>query len=409
MVNILDLKSINYNQIQKGPSPVAIVLGLNVTGLCIIRSLGRRNIPVIAIDSNIVGPSSHTKYSKNVLCTQLFDEPLLECLITLGRHLNTKAVLFPANDLSVLTICKYRADLNPYYEFVLPDEDVTELLINKKKFHEYAVKNEYNVPNTYFISDLAGIQMASDNLEFPCIIKPEYRDEIWNAHFNKKNIITDCKEDFINACNLVINYGCKVIVQEWIAGSDSDIFFCLAYIDRNFTPLAVFTGRKIRQYPVYTGSTSIAESIWQPEVAKQAIKVLSDVQCVGLCSVEFKNDRKNGNFKIIEPTVGRVNLQEALSVHSGMDIPFIAYQDALGRDPHPFNSFKEGIKWIYEEADLFSVLEYRRQKQITLKEYLASLQGKRSYALFASDDLKPFLSFVLNTSWHTLKRLRSLL
>ena len=183
-------------------------------------------------------------------------------------------------------------------------------------------------------------------------------------------------------------------MQEWIEGTDKDVFYCLTYINSKHKPIAVFTGKKIRQYPVLTGSTSLAESKWTPHIAEESIRLLRTAGCIGICSVEFKYSKKDNIFLITEPTVGRTDTQEGSSINSGMDIPYVAYLDALGQDPEPLTYFREGIKWINEPEDYNSVLNHLKNGNITLKELVASYKGKRTYALKAKDDPLPFIAFL---------------
>ena len=58
-----------------------------------------------------------------------------------------------------------------------------------------------------------------------------------------------------------------MIVQEWIEGDDSDIYFCLQYIGDGGTAVASFVGRKLRSWPPRIGGT--ASCIAAPEHAHE--------------------------------------------------------------------------------------------------------------------------------------------
>jgi predicted ATP-grasp superfamily ATP-dependent carboligase len=186
-----------------------------------------------------------------------------------------------------------------------------------------------------------------------------------------------------------------LIFQEWIPGGDQQVYFCLAYIDRDGKPLALFTGRKLRQYPSLTGNTSLAESINHQQLAEITFKILNTVGCIGLCSMEFKYDASDGSFKITEPTVGRVDLQEGISILAGLDIPFIAYQDALGISQSAQMDYKVGMKWINEPLELNSFLTQTRQNANGVGSFFHPYQGHRSFALLSYNDPIPFLHFLI--------------
>src|SRR5699024_2674480 len=47
-----------------------------------------------------------------------------------------------------------------------------------------------------------------------------------------------------------------IVIQEWIEGKDSDIYFCLQYITAAGETAASFVGRKIRSWPPHVGGTA---------------------------------------------------------------------------------------------------------------------------------------------------------
>jgi D-aspartate ligase len=297
-----------------------------------------------------------------------------------------------------LTVSDHEDELKAYYHFILPPKKTIEMLMNKRLFHEFATQNGFNVPNTFFIKNKEDIEKIGNLSSYPCVIKPEFRDLSWISDVSKihKILFAASKDEFFS---LFKNYNISdksLVVQEWIDGSDADVYYCLTYINRNQEPLAVFTGKKIRQFPILTGSTAFAESKWNPYVAAESVRLLKKAGCIGICSMEFKHSKKDNEYKITEPTVGRTDTQEGSSINSGMDIPYIAYLDALGQNPEPLHYFCEGIKWINEPEDYSSVRNYIKNKNISLKELICSYKGKRTYALKAMDDPLPFITFIGN-------------
>jgi predicted ATP-grasp superfamily ATP-dependent carboligase len=268
--------------------------------------------------------------------------------------------------------------------------------MNKKLFHEFAVQNDFDVPKTLFVHGEKDIHRVGYTTSYPCLIKPAYHEKNWENHVSKIDKILHVKsrnEYF----NFFRNYNLSndpLIVQEWIEGSDEDVFYCLAYINRKKEPAALFTGKKIRQYPVLTGSTSVAEGKRNAHVSEQSEKLLKTAGCIGICSVEFKYSKKDDVYYITEPTVGRTDTQEGSGIDAGMDIPYIAYLDALGYDHEPVMYFREGIKWINEPEDYNSVSMYLKRRGMSIGELIASYRGKRTYALSAIDDPLPFITFL---------------
>jgi predicted ATP-grasp superfamily ATP-dependent carboligase len=382
--------------------PPAVVTGTSVNALSIIRSLGRRGVNVMAIDAGSGDYGAKSRYCEVRSCKSLNGNALTDLIVDIGSTLDKKPVLFCTSDTAVLNVSNHRADIEKYYDFVLPPHHVIETLMSKRLFDDFAVANGFLVPRTLFTQDEDEARKAADKISYPCLIKPEYRDHSWSSLVSStdKVLLAESKKVLINYFKKYNISNRNLVIQEWIEGSDDDVYFCLLYVNRDFEPLAVFTGRKIRQYPVLTGSTSFAESLWVPSIAKDSLRLVKTAGCKGLCSVEFKRSKKDQRFYITEPTVARSDTQEGISICSGMDIPFLAYLDAIGKNPKPLRQFKEGVKWINEPLEFYSIQSYLRNGEIKVKDCIASYKGKRTYGLWALDDPLPFIDFV----WDKTKR-----
>jgi predicted ATP-grasp superfamily ATP-dependent carboligase len=184
-----------------------------------------------------------------------------------------------------------------------------------------------------------------------------------------------------------------LIIQQWVDGGDSEVHFVLAYISRDHEPLGVCMGRKLRQYPPLTGSTSVAETISIPEIEEAALRLLLKAKCVGFCSVEFKKSKRDGEFYITEPTIGRPDTQEGICIAADSDFSLIAYLDAIGGKVEKKGKFRSGIRWINEPLE-FYCLQQLWGGGSSIREFFSIYGGKRSYSVWAGDDLRPVVAFV---------------
>jgi predicted ATP-grasp superfamily ATP-dependent carboligase len=132
----------------------------------------------------------------------------------------------------------------------------------------------------------------------------------------------------------------------------------------------------------------------------------------GLANIEFKKDPRDGRFKLIE-----VNPRSALSgetaVASGVDIPYIAYRDMIGEKVQRDAFFSEGVKWVDLVEDFKASLLNGCERKLTLAEWIRSLRGRRSYAIWSADDPLPFIiqftrlsRLVLSKMFHSFKTRR---
>jgi hypothetical protein len=139
----------------------------------------------------------------------------------------------------------------------------------------------------------------------------------------------------------------QIIVQEWIDGPDTELYFTLFSCDRDGDLLGVFTGRKLLCDPPGIGTTAVC--VAAPEVAQELLGPTTDfvrrVGYRGLGSLEFKRDLPRGRFVIIEPTVGRTDWQEEIATLCGVNLPLRTYQAELGRGSSPANGAAAPIAW----------------------------------------------------------------
>jgi predicted ATP-grasp superfamily ATP-dependent carboligase len=130
----------------------------------------------------------------------------------------------------------------------------------------------------------------------------------------------------------LLSSGGRYIVQEWIPGDDSLIFFCLFYCGRDGSPVSTFTGRKIVSNPPVVGSTGICVAAPEAgsELEQLTRRFINHVGFAGMGSLEFKWHPTRRVFMIVEPTVGRSDWQEEIATLCGTNIPLAAYRHELG-------------------------------------------------------------------------------
>ena len=411
--------------------PPAVVLGLGQNGLATARALGRLGIPVIGIDTDLEQPSAHTCYCRKIACSDFLNggPGLLDCLLELGQSLNCKGVLFPSGDLNVAVVSEHREQLQPYFHYALPPKEVIQLFLNKKAFYQFAMRHGFPIPRTYFTEGKADISEIASTIAYPCLIKPFQPNATWRKTFDTRLFLADSPDMLRALFDCIYPIHQDLIIQEYMPGEDSQLYWGVTYLNAEGRPLAMWTGRKLRQYPRGFGTATLAESRREPWVAQAAVSILQAMGHRGYGVVEFKKDRRDNSFKITEPTGGRTWFPHGLVTRSGINLPYIMYQDLLGQPVEEqsalqkagqeasivrpvfvdtLSNFEEGIKWIHEERDLKTVfLYFLPEGKLSLRSWLRSYKGQRTYAYAAWDDPMPFLTSmrrVLHTGARRLRR-----
>lgn len=187
----------------------------------------------------------------------------------------------------------------------------------------------------------------------------------------------------------------NIIVQEWIKGGDSSLYSCIFYYDTNCERQVVFTSRKLRQWYTENGDACLAEECRNDTVAAITAELLGKVRFSGLGSVEFKLDEPDGKYYIIEPNIGRPVTRIGLVEASGVPILYTMYCDASGLPlpPNPGQSYN-GVKWISLHRDIQAARQYYKEGRLTIRDWLKSLCGVKSFAVLSIRDPLPFLTII---------------
>jgi predicted ATP-grasp superfamily ATP-dependent carboligase len=383
--------------------PIAFVLNCHGTGLGVIRSLGRRGIPVIGFDQNPMQIGLFSKYCKRIVCPDIQDreEEYVNFLLALGERLNIKGVLIPTADTEVLAISKHRDKLERYYKFPMAKLDVIEKLANKREFYKTLEKLNMPHPKTYFPSDVSEVKEIAREITYPCIAKPSLSHN-FSKEFGIKCFKANRSTELIEVYNKAVSAGYEVVIQEVIPGSDANLHLVSAYFNRASEPLGIFTFRRVRQYPHVFGNGALCVSVWLPEIAELCTSFLKEIKYHGIIDAELKRDPRDNTFKFIEINP-RTGWQNRLAARCGVDLPYIAYMDAIGGNAEKVISQRVGVKWLYMFDDMRSSFESISKGEISFIEYVNSLRGEKEYAIFAWDDPVPFFVSLFNLGSALLK------
>lgn len=381
-------------------------------GLDIARSLAKRGIPVYAIDSGRRVPGKYSNSCRLVKCPR-FPNPkdksgadYLQFLVDFGRKLGRKAVVYPLSDVHVLFFSRHRTTLQEYYEYVMPDHDTMERLTTKDGLQAVAQEHDIPAPETIFVRDPSEIEVIASRITYPAILKPIV-STYWHLpqierllrpgllDCQAKVILCDNPSQLIQAYHRIAAYDDRLVVQEVIPGEDSRLAYFSFYMDRQSRPLGIFAGRKYRVLPTGFGSASYVRSFHDPQLEEIALRLLSATHYKGLGGIEFKKDPRDGRYKLIEFNT-RFGMWDGLGVRCGVDLPYLAYCDALHLLVEPQLTYRDEIIWIDWQRDVRAAIEYWRKGQLSFGQWLRSLRGEKMWAIYSREDWRPGVAFTLD-------------
>ena len=375
--------------------PTAVLVGMGANGLGVARALARHQIPSIALAPHWE-PACATRYCRTRLSMGWSGEAVVEGLRKIGRELERKAILMITSDDAVPWISEAREALAEFYEINLPGKETVRVLFNKGEFLDLARKEGWPIPLSWEVQSREALLSLIGEFKYPCILKPKIKNRAFSERYlPHKAFKAASPGDLIRLYDEIGQYEKEVVIQEWIAGGDEQIAFSLTYYSRAGKPLTFFTGRKLRQWPIRSGSTAISEPApdgWHDALTSLTEKIWRTVGFKGFGSIEYKIDESGQRPVIIEPTVGRTNYLSELAVINGENIPAIGYFDLAGlKYPRPASK-PAPIKLIHGEDDFRAALAYFRSGELTIPHWIESRRGKKKYVFFRMDDAGPFFA-----------------
>jgi D-aspartate ligase len=386
----------------------AVVVGLNPTALGVVRSLTHHCARLVALESDRSEPGTRTRLATVRLVSDLSDhEALLAELVSLSRGFDERPVLFLSSDEHVLWAVESRAILEHYYRLILPARELCQMLMFRDRFFALAEREGWPVPDSAFLptADLPR-HVDATGLRYPLILKPTNKAGAWERHgLDKAYIVRDAGEAAAVAARAA-HVVPAVLAQRYLEGDDSHVYFCLTFFASSLGEPLVFCGRKLLQWPPLRGSTAACEPALVPELAAFSSRLFRRLGVEGFASLEVKYDGAGG-FKIIEPTIGRVDLQSYIATLNGVNLPLAAYLVATGC-PDEARAFahrtRSDVAWIYETS-LWSLL---RTGAVGGSALLDLARRHKGFALSSWSDPHVLGAFAAGKLAATARKMRAL-
>lgn len=381
---------------KKRKAAPAIVFGNSaVVALGLARSLATNGIDVYYVtDSrNAAMFSRHLKSFLVVPDIEKDTESMIAFLQEFKKK-HSYSVIFPGSDNSCLELASARSLLDDRtqegFHFSMPSKEVVETLVNKRRFCQSISKTDIPRPLTYCPRDLDDVVKIGLEAGYPVFVKPSY-SQVFQDTFYTKGFIAKSKEELMGYYRLAAKHNIDVVIQEIIPGPESECYGVNAYFDRWHNPQGLFAYRRLRSWPTSFGVGCLIESIplsTIPEV-KNLVSYLHSLGHYGLTDAEFKRDSRDGEFKFLEVN-SRLWLQNSFPTKCGINQNLMAYLDAMDDPPIKNRSYQVGIRWEHFLYDIRSATEMLGNRQISIFEWINSLQRIRDNAYSPVDDFFPW-------------------
>ncbi len=375
-----------------------VIGGDSRVALAVVRSLGRRGIPVAVAgySRNTLAGSSRYAGRKLVVPDPFMDPDSLAHALREEARLHPDTVWIPATD-EVLAVVDRIRDQLPGIRLPFPPSSVLELAWDKGKLAEFASVCGLAVPRTRRPRSASEAVEAAGDLGFPVILKPS-RSKMRTKNGFREGLVRSVRDlqELVGAWereNANIPFP---LLQEQIPGHGEGIFV-LADQGR---VVARFAHRRIREKPPSGGVSVLRESVAVPEFLTEPVdRLIQALGWHGACMVEFRIDARDGKPYLMEINP-RFWGSLQLAVDAGMDFPFLLYRLALGEKLDPVEPYRTGVRsrWVLGDLDHLIILLRRPSghphlpprpvaKFRAILNFLHPFSGRQE--VFRWDDIKP--------------------
>jgi len=380
-----------------------VVIGGDYQGLGIARSLGRRGIPVCVIDDE-TSIARASRYVRNVVRVRDLraEGALLGALDAARRRLGLSGwVLFPTRDETVAAIAANRDALRHDFRVPTPDLASVRRAWDKRETYRLARELCIPIPRTWF--PRAEADLAAIDTDAPAVVKPAIKEHFFYTS-REKAWRADGREELVSSFRRaadIVDDG-EVIIQEMIPGGGEEQYAYCAFF-RDGHAVASMTVRRRRQHPSDFGRASTyVETISLPELTEPSVRFLSAIGYYGLAELEYKRDPRDGAFKLLDVNA-RTWGYHTLGMAAGVDFPYLLFRDQMAAGVAEVHA-QPGIRWVRLATDVPNAVRDIRAGTLRTRDYLRSLRGVDTEAVFCLRDPLPALYEVALLPYLAVKR-----
>ena len=375
--------------------------------LAVTRTLGANGVSVTAGGTNRYLPGMLSRYSDDRF---VYPDPATDhsaFVDSLANHLegHEYAAVLPLTDLTTSLLSANKERLEATGTRVgAEDYDTFRRANDKGRLFEAAADLDVPTPETWVPESMGDVTAIDERRSTEVVIKPRRTTVTEDSGSSSTNRLSASNyvgtdEDLLDRFESLLANAPQLrerlpLVQEVVDGEDTK---CTVGIADDGELLAHFQHEKFRVYPPSGGIGAVRQGIREPKMREYARRVVEMLEWTGPFHVEFMQT-PDDEFYLLEVN-GRYWGSTALTVNSGVDVPWLHYRQLRGdavetrggeyrTDVKQRKLFYHDLRWLRRKL---SDGEYR-----AALPFFGSFFSTREEFLDPTDPL-PFLGLVPRT------------
>jgi D-aspartate ligase len=194
----------------------------------------------------------------------------------------------------------------------------------------------------------------------------------------------------------------EILIQEIIPGDGQRQYSYCAFF-RDGEAHSTLVARRLRQHPREFGrAATYVETIEQPEIEELSERFLKAINYYGLVEVEFKQDPRDGQFKLLDVNARTWGFH-SIGGPAGVDFPYLLYADQMGQSVERCRA-KAEVGWLRMITDLPTAALDVMAGELDMGSYWSSLKRARSESVFCLKDPLPSVAEVVMMPYLVTKK-----
>jgi len=317
------------------PHPV-IVLGSDIGAVSTLQTFRRRGVPCWVPDlvpyyARLLGGARYHRIPD----LQLAESETVDALIRLSRTMARPPVLMPTYDGYAQLLARHR---DAFAEVAFPCTGAAEgvdIVADQRAFGRWADRHVPGLPECRCLDEFTALP---DDWQ-PAVVKRAYHEWVGAAGEGRPLreelrpftfALIRSPQDLSALRQRAGPFSEYLAIQKHIPGPIENGYSVGLYADRDCRIRTTFVSRKLRGWPLDSGTASSVQNDVVPDaILDQVAMIVGSLRLSGVVEVEYKKDERTGALHLMEINP-RCWTWIGITAGTEADIAWSAYQDMIG-------------------------------------------------------------------------------
>lgn len=357
--------------------------------LAAVRALGRKGIRVTVGESSGLATAAFSRYChRAVVYPSPHNRPseFLDFLFGELSH-RTYQMLLPMEDETLGLISQHHSEFSRLTYLPIASFDKFQFARRKDNVLQTAEKLGIPIPRTWYVDDISQLDGFKDRLSYPVVIKPRMSSGAIGISYPKN------PGDLISQYLSIHRRFPYPLIQEFIP-REGPGYGASFLLDEKGEVRASFVHKRLREYPVTGGASTLRESVRHDDIRDMARALLNALDWYGVAMVEFKVDLRDDIPKLMEVNP-RFWGSLSLAIEAGVNFPYLMYRMSRGENFKPVETYQIGkrCRWLLPGDILHFLHSPRRAKHWS--QFFNFWDRNMAYDIVSRKDPLPALARIL--------------